>query len=261
MTKKLTNEEFITKANKIHNNKYDYNKTIYDGYYNKIIIVCPIHGDFTQKPADHLGDANGCQKCKSVSLATQQTLTREEVINRCNRVHNFKYLYDDMVYIKNNIKIIITCKEHGKFLMVPAKHFMGRGCPICSKSFSSGELKVKQILEELHIDYKNNEQFAGLIGDYRPLKYDFYLEQLHLIIEYDGEFHSNYKCAFDAKNLSENEMYRRFLKIRRYDLIKNKYCEDNNIPLLRISYKKYSYKLIRKEIINFLNLNGTTYYT
>ena len=255
MSRKLTNEQFIEKANKIHNFKYSYDKTIYDGYYKTVIITCPIHGEFVQKPSDHLGDANGCQKCKSDSISKQQTLTGEEVINRFNKIHNFKYSYDEMIYIKNNIKIVIICKDHGKFLITPAKHFIGRGCPVCSKWLSSGEIKVKQILEDLNIDYIMNKQFPDLIGDHKPLKFDFYLEKLNLMIEYDGEFHFNYKCNYNAKNMSENEMFRAFLKTRRYDSIKNKYCETHNIPLLRITYKKYSYKDIRNEIIKFVNLH------
>ena len=60
---KFTNEIFINKANKIHNNKFDYSMVEYDGYENKIIINCTIHGKFKQSPHGHLSGA-GCPSCK-----------------------------------------------------------------------------------------------------------------------------------------------------------------------------------------------------
>lgn len=54
--------DFIYKANKIHNNLYNYTKSIYNGTRKNIIIICKEHGEFTQKPNDHLS-GNGCQKC------------------------------------------------------------------------------------------------------------------------------------------------------------------------------------------------------
>lgn len=57
-----TNEDFVFKANKIHNKLYDYSKTKYMTTRNKIIIICKKHGDFKQSPNDHLS-GNGCQKC------------------------------------------------------------------------------------------------------------------------------------------------------------------------------------------------------
>lgn len=38
--------KFIEKANKVHNNKYDYKNAIYLGVDSKLEIICPIHGSF-----------------------------------------------------------------------------------------------------------------------------------------------------------------------------------------------------------------------
>ena len=53
---------FIEKANKIHNNKYDYSKAVYKKALEKVIITCPIHGDFTQRISTHL-QGKGCKFC------------------------------------------------------------------------------------------------------------------------------------------------------------------------------------------------------
>ena len=66
--KKLTTEEFIRKAKEIHGDKYDYSKTVY-GKDNKtkVCIICPIHGEFKQKPNVHL-NGKGCRICKTSKL-------------------------------------------------------------------------------------------------------------------------------------------------------------------------------------------------
>lgn len=57
-----TLEDFIRKANAVHNNKYSYYKSIYTKSIDKIIITCPKHGDFEQTPANHIS-GQGCPKC------------------------------------------------------------------------------------------------------------------------------------------------------------------------------------------------------
>jgi hypothetical protein len=57
-----TTQDFIEKANKVHNNTYSYEKTEYKKSKINIIITCKIHGNFIQKPNCHL-NGKGCQKC------------------------------------------------------------------------------------------------------------------------------------------------------------------------------------------------------
>lgn len=60
----MTTEEFIEKSKRLHGDKYDYSKTVYNGYDNRLTIICPIHGEFQQTPDSHL-QGSGCQKCSS----------------------------------------------------------------------------------------------------------------------------------------------------------------------------------------------------
>ncbi len=61
--RKMTLEEFIEEANKIHGEgTYDYSKVDYKNYKTEVIIICPKHGDFPQTPASHLKGC-GCRKC------------------------------------------------------------------------------------------------------------------------------------------------------------------------------------------------------
>ena len=57
-------EQFIKESKEIHGNKYDYSKVEYKGSFQKVCIICPKHGEFWQRPADHLIGI-GCPMCKT----------------------------------------------------------------------------------------------------------------------------------------------------------------------------------------------------
>lgn len=65
--RKISTEEWVARAKKIHNNLYSYDLTKYNGYYNKLCIICPKHGEFWQIAYDHL-QGKGCPKCRRSKL-------------------------------------------------------------------------------------------------------------------------------------------------------------------------------------------------
>lgn len=58
----LTLTEFIERASKMHEDKFDYSKSIYTNAHDKILIVCPAHGEFWQEAYNHLRGF-GCSRC------------------------------------------------------------------------------------------------------------------------------------------------------------------------------------------------------
>ena len=120
----VTTENLIKKCNKVHNNKYSYEKTEYTNADTKICVSCPIHGDFYILPFHHL-NGQGCPKCKG------RNLTREEIINKFNEIHRNKYDYSKVIFNKMKEKVCIICPEHGEFWQTPQKHINGQGCPKC----------------------------------------------------------------------------------------------------------------------------------
>lgn len=127
MSKKLTTQEFIHKAERVHNYKYDYSKTEYVGAKYKIVITCPIHGDFLQNPTNHLNN-QGCRKCNpgGFSICSYETF-----VNKANKIHNNFYSYNKTKYKGGNKEIIITCPVHGDFKQKPYVHLQGCGCKKC----------------------------------------------------------------------------------------------------------------------------------
>ena len=80
-----TKEDFIKKSNKAHNNFYDYSKVEYINCTTKVIITCPKHGDFRQRPQDHINSKNGCPLCKESK--------GEKEIRYYLELNNIKYIY------------------------------------------------------------------------------------------------------------------------------------------------------------------------
>lgn len=127
--RKLTTEEFIEKARKVHGDKYEY-PDVYKGSANKINIKCPNHDIFTQSPNSHLR-GNGCPKCGLISRANIRRKDFNVFITESNLVHNSYYIYTDNNYINTETKIEITCPIHGEFPQTPHNHLQGDGCPNC----------------------------------------------------------------------------------------------------------------------------------
>ena len=130
-----TTVDFIKQANAIHNFKYDYQFTVYTKNSVNIKIICPIHGEFIQTPANHL-KRQGCPKCGNIKKANSQRFTQESVIETFKERHNNCYDYSKVVYtgIKNLITII--CPVHGDFEQKAESHLKGYGCYLCNGGFS-----------------------------------------------------------------------------------------------------------------------------
>ena len=78
-------ESFIEFSNKKHHNKYDYSKVDYINSYTKVCIICPEHGEFWQRPADHVRGM-GCIYCSG-----RYTLTTEDFIRKAKEIHGDRY--------------------------------------------------------------------------------------------------------------------------------------------------------------------------
>jgi len=220
-------ETFISKAREIHKNRYDYSKVDYKRTGDKVTIICEAHGEFEQIAGNHL-DRKGCRKCSREDAASSRTSTTAAFTEKAKAIHGSKYNYSKVDYSNSKTKVTIICEVHGEFAQKPSNHLSGDGCPGCRSS--KGEIKVREILNKLNIEFSCQKTFAEC-ADKACLRFDFYLPDYNLCIEYDGKQH--YEGWW--KNPEESLEF-----IKRRDEIKNKFCEDSGIGLLRIPYFEFS---------------------
>lgn len=115
--RRTTQQDFINQANQIHNNKYDYTKTVYSRSDKNIIITCPIHGDFLQTPSNHLQKSE-CPNCANELKGGLGGYTQEYFKNNPDRCDIPAVLYAAHITNGNEkfIKIGITAKTtHHRF--------------------------------------------------------------------------------------------------------------------------------------------------
>jgi len=233
-TKQLTKLDFIKRANKIHNFKYNYLIDNYENMHINIKILCPIHGEFTQKPYLHL-NGQGCPLCRYILSASKLKMNLKDFIERSNIIHNNKYDYSLVKYKNSKTKVKIICPHHGVFEQTPNAHLSKQSCPVCKES--KGEKQIRNILIKNNIKYISQKKFIGC-KNILPLPFDFYLPYYNICIEFDGKQHYEPNDFFGGIKTLEKQ------KIN--DELKNIFCNKNNIKLIRIKYND--------DINNLLNL-------
>lgn len=236
----FANKQFIEKAAEKHNHKYDYSKSAYKNNKTKICIICPKHGEFWQKPNDHL-NGHGCPECAKEYKAAKRSMGKSEFIKRAQKEHGDKYDYSKVVYKNNSTKVCIICPIHGEFWQKPNSHLSGEGCPKCRMSHL--ERETTNVLNKYHINYEVQKRFDWLISNrgYRmPL--DFFLPNYNVAIECQGEQHYFYmKRGYFTKDIVD--------KIKQRDKLKRELCETNGI---HVHYIKYD-EDVSANINNLLN--------
>jgi len=122
---------FIKKAQTIHKNRYVYTNAVYTNGKTLIKIICPVHGEFEQRPTDHL-QGKGCRKCQYDYLSNKFSLSVEEFIEKVKVVHGDLYDYGKVEYVNSRTPVIIICSVHGEFTQRPDNHLYGeKGCAKC----------------------------------------------------------------------------------------------------------------------------------
>ena len=142
-----------------------------------------------------------------------------------------KLLVAEMLTERNtNGRIVYRCKcDCGNSVDVLGNSLTTYHTLSCGCLVSYWNMYIQQFLEKNKIEYK--PEYTVFIGD-NYYRYDFYLPQYNLFIEYDGQQH--YKPVRFFGNDKDAEYV--FKRTQEHDKIKNRYCKDNNINLLRIPY-------------------------
>ena len=129
---------------------------------------------------------------------------------------------------ENRVKWLCKC-ECGNVIEVYSNNLINGHTISCGCIKSKGELKIRQLLNQLNISYKTEFIFSNLPNR----RFDFYLPDLDICIEYDGKQHYQF-----VNTWHENEEV--FQKSVQRDKEKTDFCKNNNIQLIRIPYYDYN---------------------
>lgn len=120
---RISLQDFINKSNLKHNNKYDYSKVKYGkSGKDKVIIICPNHGEFHQKPCIHI-QGSGCQKCTHrISKGEQKWL---------EKFKNPDILKQQLIKTKYNKTLIVDGYDPHTNTVYQYHGCFWHGCPKC----------------------------------------------------------------------------------------------------------------------------------
>lgn len=170
-------------------------------------------------------------------------------VNKCIENNGYNVIVksiNNSIYYKGGFNCICRC---GKEFYSPFNSLIyGQKivCDDCSNSISKYERIVRDFLISNNIEFIQEYRYNDC-RDYLPLPFDFYINGKLIEIDGEGHFHP---CHFNQ--ISYEDSIKTFEITKEHDKIKNNYCQNKNIPLLRIDYKSINDKSYKQKILSFI---------
>jgi hypothetical protein len=197
-----TNEQiydrWVAKSQEKHGDYYDYSKVNYVRSRDKVIIICPKHGEFSQVAAEHF--YYGCQKCGDDRTSKYQTNSRDEWLLTAKKTHGDKVFDYSLVPegIRGRDYVDIICPEGHTFKARFQNHCYQTGCTECFRLSRGETLRYTQ--DEWIA--KAQEKFAHKY-DYSKVNYNGSYGEIKISCPEHGEFtvtpashlHSSHGCS------------------------------------------------------------------
>ena len=197
----------------------------------KLKLQCP-NGHYHEIRLDSFIKGSGCKQC----MIENMTNDVKDVITNLQK-KGFHLLSK---YKNNQEKIVLQC-EKGHIFNATYDNIVNNnsGCPICNES--KGEKNIRKILKKYNIKYIPQYKFDNC-KFYKCLPFDFYLPDYNCCIEYYGIQHYKIIKHFGG--------YETFIDRKIRDTVKTKFCVDNNIKIIRISYLEFNdiEKILKNEL-------------
>lgn len=227
----------------INNKRYTLLSTSYKNAQDYLFLKCDDCGVEFKRSWNNLKNGNGCRVCR---------YRNQSILQMRPRNSNMKMLssYPEICLdwsIKNKnpyidyssgsgYKAYWKCHECDYEWQTTISHRIKdkSGCPRCANKMSKAENFIYDYITDRNIPFFKEYTFHDC-RDTNPLPFDFYIPKLRLCIEYDGIQH--FQPVKFSKFITDEIAQDNFIKAQKHDQIKNDYCNDNNIKLVRISYK------------------------
>jgi len=239
----MSHDEFVSKVNKEGDNEYEV-LTPYINTKTKVTLKHKVCNEIYEVAPRNFFQGKRCPKCTKVKRVTNEEFDRRLLNiygNEWTRVSEFMAI---------NKEILVKHENCGNIIKNTPKVILSQrfGCKYCK--MTSGEFRIKSVLENLDIKFTPQKKFDDC-KDLGYLFFDFYfcIDNKEYIIEYDGRQH-----FLPIFGHNDKERQERLEFTQKHDEMKNLYCENHNINLLRISYDT-PYQNIQSIIENFIKKN------
>jgi hypothetical protein len=200
--------------------------------------------EWRAKPNNRISiNKTGCPVCADkifkIGVNDFATCADKRVLEEWDYDKNIKMPYEYYKY--SDEKVWWKCKKYGHSWNASLKQRMrGSNCHHCRESI--GERKIEKFLKRHNINYIRQKNFKDCINKRtnRPLLFDFYLPDLNICIEYNGQQHYTVidnRAYFYSDKIDQEKAFKRS-KYR--DYLKKKYCKENDIILIVIKYTQYN---------------------
>lgn len=223
--KRSSSSDFIDRARKVHGDKYDYSKVQYVNKETKICIICPEHGEFWQRPHNHIREAQGCPICGKKYAKEWRKYNYDLFISESNKrfgnAYSFPHIEDE--YENSHSKVTIKCNKCGnEFTKIACDHITSPngGCQHCYWSKSKPEEEIGNFIigcleDDSNIAFNDRELL-------NHNEIDIFVRDKRLAIEFNGLYwHSN--------------------KDKDYHLLKTEACNKLGIKMIQIFEDEYKF--------------------
>lgn len=226
--------DWIKNARAVHGDKYEYDESRTPKRSTDYIRYrCPVHGWQETRYECHVKQGCGCALCAGTLNKLSAEERKQKWLERCKKRFPGKYSYRDVVYVNNDTPVNIYCKEHHLlFETTPDTHSRGAGgCPLCTKSV--GEVEIYKWLHGHDVVFETQYKLPNenMFCKRQYLVADFYLPDLNLMIEMNGQQHYQYVKHFNTKEWTFEDQQIRDDTLRTY-------CRDHGVNLLEIKYNE-----------------------
>ncbi|WP_414842350.1 DUF2726 domain-containing protein [Enterococcus saccharolyticus] len=244
MKKKFTNEDIKQKMAELIGNEYTKLDDVYVNSYTKFLIRHNTCGNSYEVNWSNFQQGRRCPKCGKKSAREKRSLTNKDIIECMYELVGNEYSKLNNIYVNNSTKFPVRHELCGHQYEVSWANFKkGHRCPKCNQS--KGEKFIADYLTNQHISFTTQVRFDDCRHK-NTLPFDFGIvdsdKKIIALIEYDGEQHFLPVDSWGGEETLKQTQLR--------DSIKNEYCKENDIPLLRIKYNED----IKERLDKFLGL-------
>lgn len=215
---------------------------MYERKDGQVILICPVHGDFSLKAENHMNGIAGCRFCRDKKTGLKNRGNINDFIKKSIVIHQNKYDYEKFEYVRNSIKSIITCKVHGDFLCSPNVHLSGSGCPECYGNIRLTTLEYVKRATKAH-----SGRYDYSLTDYinSTIKIKIICKK-HGVFECTPKNHLNLKNGCPKCSISKSEWF--ICKwLERHDI---KYVFQKSFPTCKLKKKlRFDFWLLDKNIL------------